>query len=410
MSFRRKQMLNWREGCLDKQAFTLVELLVVIAIIGMLIALLLPAVQAAREAARRMQCTSHLKQLALACHSHVDSKQILPSAARSHSLCVQIMKPRGENWGAGGRDRFSYLCDLLPFIEQQAVHAEIVANAQNIGPGPNVTDDRCYVPWDRRTDNIGRTMISVFRCPSERVSFSGTGGQDDLKGTSYRCNRGDIWVAYNWWNEERGPFAVASHHAFGWEGIPDGLSNTVLISEAALGERITESNLIKGGIAGSVEKRTMAGPPGTCMARRGPNGTLIPPLARIPDQYVVSHPDQVSGQRWIDGQSLFTQFFTVLPPNAPSCTGGTNNEDAPLITASSYHSGGVCVARADGAVSFVSETISTTNLDKLFTEVTGWVPPTGDQLGNQHHYKGPAIWGVWSELGTRDGGESAAFP
>ena len=78
-----------------------------------------------------------------------------------------------------------------------------------------------------------------------------------------------------------------------------------------------------------------------------------------------------------------------------------------MVSASSYHTGGVNVARADASVIFVSETISTKNLDKLFTEVTGWVPGPGL---DQHHYKGPAIWGVWAELGTRNGGESASFP
>jgi prepilin-type processing-associated H-X9-DG protein len=77
------------------------------------------------------------------------------------------------------------------------------------------------------------------------------------------------------------------------------------------------------------------------------------------------------------------------------------------MSASSYHPGGVNVAKADASVVFVSETISTTNLDKLFTEVTGWNPPAGM---DQHHYKGPAIWGVWAQLGTRNGGESASFP
>jgi len=382
-------MLKWGGGG-NSRAFTLVELLVVIAIIGILIALLLPAVQAAREAARRMQCTNHLKQLALACHTHVDSKKILPSAARSYNLCVQICESRGIDYGAGGRERFSYLCDLLPYIEQQAVYEKVVTIIQ----GP----DNSMVPWDQNADNPGHAQISYFMCPSEGESFAN--GQ--LKGASYRCNRGDIWVAFNWWNEERGPFAVASHHKFGLEGIPDGTSNTILLSEAALGQHGADSMRIKGGIAGSVEKSTMAGPPSFCDARRGPNGTLIPPIAsRSGYDY------QASGRRWIDAQSLFTQFFTVLPPNSPSCTGGTNNEDAPLISASSYHTGGVNVAVADGSVTFVSDTIATTNLDKLFTEVTGWVPPAGS---DQHHYKGPAIWGVWAALGTRNGGESVAFP
>ncbi len=349
-----------------------------------------------------MQCTNHLKQLALACHNHVDSKQYLPSAARSYGLCVQMVQRFGfkhadgsPNYDAGGRGRFSYLCDLLPYVEQQAVYDKVLTNVTNVVGG----SDNCVVPWDAGfTDNAGHAQINYFMCPSEGESFS----DGQLKGSSYRCNRGDIWVAYEWWNEERGPFAVASDFKFGFEGVPDGTSNTILLSEATLGQHGSDSSKIKGGIAGSVEKHTMAGPPSFCDARRGPNGTLIPPIATN-----VGYDYQASGRRWVDAQSLFTQFFTVLPPNSPSCTGSTNNEDAPLISASSYHTGGVNVARVDGSVTFVSDTIAVTNLDKLFTEVTGWQPPAGK---DQHHYKGPAIWGVWASLGTRNGGESVAFP
>jgi len=299
------------------------------------------------------------------------------------------------DWGAQGRSRWSYLCDLLPYIEQQAVHERIVAIVTDFAPDGS---DRAFVPWDQRAENPGHTAISYFRCPSESESLGGSG---QLKGASYRCNRGDMWVAFDWWNEERGPFAIASHHRFGFEGIPDGTTNTVLLSEATLGQHGSNSQRIKGGIAGSVQKTTMAGPPSFCHARRGPNGTLIPPIATN-----AGHDYQASGRRWVDAQSLFTQFFTILPPNAPSCTGGTNNEDAPLISASSYHSGGVNVARVDGSVTFVTDSIATANLDRLPRDF-GW------QIGNgvdDHHYKGPAIWGLWAQLGTRNGGESAAFP
>jgi len=379
-------------GSLGKPAFTLVELLVVIAIIGMLIALLLPAVQAAREAARRMQCTNHLRQLALACHSHVDVRGILPSAARSYHLCVQIMQGQNStDWNAAGRARWSYLCDLLPFIEQQAIHERIVSIVTDFSGG-------AFVPWDERAENPGHAAINIFMCPSESESAGGAG---QLKGSSYRANRGDMWVAFDWWNEERGPFAVGSHHTFGFEGIPDGTSNTILLSEATLGQHGSNSMRIRGGIAGQVEKRTMAGPPAACQARRGANGMLIPPIANN-----AGFAYQASGRRWVDAQSLFTQFFTILPPNSPSCTGSTNNEDAPLVSASSYHTGGVNVARVDGSVTFVSDSISTTNLDRLPSDF-GW------QLGpgvDEHHYKGPAIWGVWAQLGTRNGGEAASFP
>ena len=96
------------------QAFTLVELLVVIAIIGILIALLLPAVQAAREAARRMQCTNHLKQLALAGHTFHDAYKRLPA---SYDDEIWLSKPV---WYGGWPGL------LLPFFEQQAIYEDLI--------------------------------------------------------------------------------------------------------------------------------------------------------------------------------------------------------------------------------------------------------------------------------------------
>lgn len=375
----------------NSRGFTLVELLVVIAIIGILIALLLPAVQAAREAARRMQCTNNLKQLALACHGHVDTRGYLPSAARDFGLCVELRPKFGSadpnDFWVGGRCRISYLSVLLPFIEQTAVYDRLVENALS---------NNYRVCWDSGwPDNPAFAKIPYFLCPSDGESFS----SNQLGGASYRCNRGDIWVYFDWYNEERGPFAVASHHKFGFEGIPDGTSNTILLGEAVMGKHGSNSNRIKGGIAGNVQRNNIAGPPKNCDDRRGPNGMLIGDIAtNAGSDY------QASGRRWADAQTLFTQFFTCLPPNSPSCGPAMNNEEGPLISASSNHTGGVNVAIADGSVRFISETISTKNLHLTPTD------PPFNFGGEAHHYKGPSIWGVWGELGTRNGGESAAIP
>src|SRR5437773_7963780 len=105
---------------MKRKAFTLVELLVVIAIIGVLVALLLPAVQAAREAARRMQCSNHLKQIGLGMQNYHDTFQSLPYGARAR--CVLVSGTTGTGTcPAGGAGQFgpSWYVGLLPFCEQK---------------------------------------------------------------------------------------------------------------------------------------------------------------------------------------------------------------------------------------------------------------------------------------------------
>jgi prepilin-type N-terminal cleavage/methylation domain-containing protein len=128
-----------------RRAFTLIELLVVIAIIGMLVALLLPAVQAAREAGRRMSCSNNLKQLALAMHNHENSLRILPYSKRDSS------------------PQRSWAPDLLPFLEQQSVieggHYDLT---QNWWRSTTYGSPAMPIP---NADTV-RTHLSVFMCPS----------------------------------------------------------------------------------------------------------------------------------------------------------------------------------------------------------------------------------------------------
>lgn len=144
-----------------KSGFTLVELLVVIAIIGVLIALLLPAVQQAREAARRMQCTNNLKQLGLALHNYHDIHQNFPMAS------------------ATGTGRISVQFRLLPFIEQQ-----------------NLYDQAEYTNDYHANLDLAKTRIDGFLCPSGPVEKSaratGTGDEPDAYTTHYYGNSGPI--------------------------------------------------------------------------------------------------------------------------------------------------------------------------------------------------------------------------
>jgi prepilin-type N-terminal cleavage/methylation domain-containing protein/prepilin-type processing-associated H-X9-DG protein len=126
------------------RGFTLVELLVVIAIIGVLVALLLPAVQAAREAARRAQCTNNLKQIGLALITYADARKTLPAATQFNPSAVY---PRPQN-GPGG----TWVLEILPFIEQQALYARF---------------DRTRACNDPKNFPMMETPINFLICPSD---------------------------------------------------------------------------------------------------------------------------------------------------------------------------------------------------------------------------------------------------
>ena len=164
MSIRQKTMLNWGGGSVVKKAFTLVELLVVIAIIGMLIALLLPAVQAAREAARRMQCSNHLKQWGLAVHTYASNYDALPPS------CIYA------------RDITMFVL-LYPFIEQQANYDQNFVRLQQGNKESNLGYTQWNVPggtptsWNKpqlyfldmqATELAAMSKISIMACPSRR--------------------------------------------------------------------------------------------------------------------------------------------------------------------------------------------------------------------------------------------------
>lgn len=124
-----------RCSSLRRSAFTLVELLVVIAIIGVLVALLLPAVQAAREAARRSQCVNNLKQLGLATHNYHDVYQAMPP--RRGGTTGTFLDINGDNRGNINGGRLSAFVVLLPFYEQQAMYDQIKAGGGSPNSAPH---------------------------------------------------------------------------------------------------------------------------------------------------------------------------------------------------------------------------------------------------------------------------------
>ncbi len=390
------------------RAFTLVELLVVIAIIGILIALLLPAVQAAREAARRMQCTNNLKQHALAVHTHHDAHKIVPG------------------FGGGRNQNYSAFVPLLPYIEQTARYASIQAVVEDYredgsGPAAGVT----YVRSDpyRRNYEAWVNPITSFCCPSDGKTAA---SDANMTASNYCFSFGDFI------NEHYGtqdPIRFYNNRSFfqqtlsgskqgswtvpkplGFSAASDGLSNSILMSERCTspsaymdgGPEPAQDMMIKGGILGG-ESDSWTNPQ-VCMTYRGQSGQY--------GNYTEGTPTAGQGTYFGYFGNCFVRFNTVLPPNSPSCTwydGSNLHVDAFLYPPTSYHTGGVGVALADGSVHFISDTIHT-KLDTLNTSGGDAGKPVSGRSMKYQGYSGASAFGLWGALGSINGGESVTIP
>jgi len=291
-----------RSSLLSRRGFTLVELLGVIAIIGILIALLLPAVQAAREAARRSQCTNNLKQLAIAMHNYHDINKRLPLAATMARYS-----------GYDSYDGHSWYSRTLPFIEQQPLYDKINWNV--IVGGNNHPEMR-------------GAFLSVHHCPSDyQIIQEDTSTTWRIQRTNYCVNFGNTRYNqqdYNGVTAAGAPFALDwVCHAFA--DITDGLSNTLLLAEVLV-------------------------PRGT--AWEGYHG--IPMYAGGAGFTAYYSPNSIGPD------NMARRCYTDLGPGTHSCTlCGSNHSDVAyqIVVSRSRHPGGVQVALCDGSVRFVSETV-----------------------------------------------------
>jgi len=297
-----------------RYGFTLVELLVVIAIIGILIALLLPAVQAARAAARRLQCKDKLKQFGLALHNYHDTYRTFPPR----------MGGTGDGVGSNAR-QLSGMVPLLAYLEMRPLWDEI-SSAPNQGGHPSSTS------FPHPKDEL-----PLMICPSQPVPPMAY----DTPHNCYCFSSGDSTCFDSWTRRTRGPFGFSDCCRFA--DVRDGTSHTVFMAERALRTQ---------GGGWHIFGRIARGPntPIACAAT-AENKHFLPGTSIIPVPM---------GENWANGAVLYATITTVLPPNSPSCW--ELETDFKVQAASSHHSGGAHVLLGDGAVRFISEGIDTGDL------------------------------------------------
>lgn len=352
MFLRRRQL---------RHGFTLVELLVVIAIIGILVSLLLPAVQAARAAAARIQCQNHLKQLALAAHNYESVFHFFPPT--QHTTVIN-----GSTVSSGATTQAL----LLPYLEQANKYNQFDMN-YNVNSDARIHSSLPNKPNANAAARVGD--VPTYLCPSdpsEAKTFNA--GR-----VNYMCSLGGS-ASYRGGTRLDGifaiPFPAAGRTMKGTTiaQVVDGTSNTALFSEVLrgtypAGTASATYDHTTSMIGGSYSGISLTDGRGVSQAN-APSGTKIHYVGQqyyrnLPQNFTYTHTLPINWnrrsrdpalQKYICGNSAFTAVHQA---------------------ASSNHSGGANLALADGSVSFVSDTLN---------------------------------FGVWQAIGSRAGGESASLP
>jgi len=313
-----------------QRGFTLVELLVVIAIIGILIALLLPAVQAAREAARRSQCSNNLKQIGLALHNYHDTHKTFPLGAFN---LREAWPSSGTNWRAL----------ILPYIEQSTVHDQLLFSADPAvhfmaggAAGGNALNGN---------DVLKNLVIEGYRCPSSVIKRIGGHNNTLAMNVLYvgiqgaarpipgpNPNRGSRDCSYGWTSNSG---MLAKNECFSFKDCLDGSSNTMIVAEQSglVADRNITANYY-GGWYGTRHPRTMDQNPCGDLWGAGTTAVRYTPNLKVA----------------VTGASQMYHNNTIL---------------------NSQHPGGINVLLTDGSVRFISETIDLNTLKGLACRYDG---------------------------------------
>ncbi|NNJ27799.1 DUF1559 domain-containing protein [Alienimonas chondri] len=385
--------LPTRSASPRRSGFTLIELLVVIAIIAILVSLLLPAVQQAREAARRSQCQNNLKQLGLAMHNYHSTYKVFPTGkGGSHNSYTPPSGPTDRH--TGGNERWlSFLPPLLPFLDQGSLATQLKnpfvrqSDGKTFPPGGSFPDSWEEPRW--------KTQIASLLCPTDTREPTG------VAETNYAANWGDNGAGNHSDNLSRARGMFAGRHwdnnyvHFSIADARDGTVNTILIGEIGRdnGTEAFQSGYINGvsalaplnGDAGNPD--AYPDPKANCLDLAGDTAN--------PGTYDTSSYGfgNRRGSDYPAGGAGGTGFNTILPPNGPSCNAMSATWEAfvtgrGIWSAGSYHPGIVQVVLCDGSVKSISETIDTGNLSA------------------NNPVKGRSPYGVWGALGSRAGGET----
>ena len=330
-----------------RSGFTLVELLVVIAIIGILIALLLPAVQAAREAARRSQCANNLHQIAIGVHNYHDVKKNFPPAVvmrNGYSNTDLVQEQNQSAWGA------NWAVLTLPYMEQGAVYESFGSPDEGFLTGQDGNSS-----WIKN-NTTRQTIIASLQCPSDsntKVMFSDNSNNRWARG-NYAANCGPAH-----WDSSNGGRTSPSPN-FGWQAgavfaaaFRDPATNRVTNYSRVLDQIVnldgTANTVMIGEVRSGLHEKDRRGvwamgiPGSSLLAGHATGDALVPN-------------DKADNSDDIQGCNNFkSQFPNIGSKLKMGCWASCNSTQA---TARSEHPGGVQVALCDGSTRFIRDTVA----------------------------------------------------